>query len=83
MGVIGIFSYIGAGCQEWLSGSLITSSVMIIDGSEKTVYDFSTVITFWVGASVASMLLAMLYFYLQSRKNNNLLENDIVQTLRT
>ncbi|MEJ6122050.1 MFS transporter [Vibrio sp. 2-Bac 85] len=83
MGVIGIFSYIGAGCQEWLSGSLITSSVMIIDGSEKTVYDFSTAITFWVGASVASMLLAMLYFYLQSRKNNNLLENDIVQTLRT
>ncbi len=25
MGVIGIFSYIGAGCQEWISGVLIKS----------------------------------------------------------
>jgi OPA family sugar phosphate sensor protein UhpC-like MFS transporter len=81
MGVIGIFSYIGAGCQEWLSGSLITSSVMMIDGAEKNVYDFSTAITFWVGASITSMLLAMLYFYLQSRKNKPLSEEDIDQSL--
>ena len=68
MGVIGIFSYIGAGCQEWISGVMIKSSKVMVDGVEQTVYDFNNVITFWIGASAVSMGLASLFFYLMSRK---------------
>ncbi len=64
MGIIGIFSYIGAGCQEWISGSLIQSSEVLIDGVEKTIYDFNSVIIFWIAASVASMGLASIFFCL-------------------
>ena len=56
MGVIGIFSYIGAGVQEYVSGRLIESG-MVLAGDTRT-YDFGPVIVFWIGASVLSMLLA-------------------------
>lgn len=56
MGVIGIFSYIGAGVQEYVSGKLIEEGMVVADGIR--VYDFGPVIAFWIGASVLSMLLA-------------------------
>lgn len=56
MGVIGIFSYIGAGVQEYISGKLIQQGMVVV-GDART-YDFGPVILFWVGASVLSMLLA-------------------------
>jgi len=56
MGVIGIFSYIGAGIQEYVSGKLIQEG-MTLAGDVRS-YDFGPVIWFWVGASVLSMLLA-------------------------
>lgn len=56
MGVIGIFSYIGAGIQEYVSGRLIQQGMTVVDGVRS--YDFGPVITFWIGASVLSMLLA-------------------------
>ncbi|HRN61399.1 MAG TPA: MFS transporter [Luteimonas sp.] len=56
MGVIGIFAYIGAGVQEYVSGKLIEEGMTMVDGVR--VYDFDPVIVFWVGASVVSMLLA-------------------------
>jgi OPA family sugar phosphate sensor protein UhpC-like MFS transporter len=56
MGVIGIFSYIGAAIQEQVSGILINRN-MVVSGSNR-VYDFGPVIWFWIGASVISMLLA-------------------------
>lgn len=56
MGVIGIFSYIGAGVQEYVSGQLIQQNMTLV-GDER-VYDFGPVIWFWIGASVLSMLLA-------------------------
>ncbi len=56
MGVIGIFSYIGAGVQEYVSGKLIENGMVVADGART--YDFGPVISFWVGASVLSMLLA-------------------------
>ena len=56
MGFVGIFSYIGAGIQENVSGYLIDRNSMVVDGAR--VYDFSEVIWFWLGASVVSMLLA-------------------------
>lgn len=56
MGVIGIFSYIGAGIQEYVSGKLIQEGMTLV-GDVRS-YDFGPVIWFWVGASVLSMLLA-------------------------
>jgi OPA family sugar phosphate sensor protein UhpC-like MFS transporter len=56
MGFIGIFSYIGAGIQENVSGYLIEKGSTMVDGAR--VYDFSEVIIFWLAASVLSMLLA-------------------------
>jgi OPA family sugar phosphate sensor protein UhpC-like MFS transporter len=56
MGVIGVFSYIGAAIQENVSGILLDQhSVMV--GTDR-VYDFMPAIYFWVGSSVLSMILA-------------------------
>ncbi|KAF1693099.1 MFS transporter [Pseudoxanthomonas koreensis] len=56
MGVIGIFSYIGAAVQEQVSGSLIERGMQVVEGVRT--YDFGPVIWFWIGSSVVSMLLA-------------------------
>ncbi|HNP34781.1 MAG TPA: MFS transporter [Woeseiaceae bacterium] len=64
MGFIGIFSYIGAGLQDYISGSLIyNSEVQVIFSMGEVTptvyfYDYSTPILFWVGASVISVVLA-------------------------
>jgi OPA family sugar phosphate sensor protein UhpC-like MFS transporter len=57
-GVIGLFAYIGAGTQDWISGKLIQSGKSVVQGVE--IYDFSQAFIFWIGASIASMLLATL-----------------------
>ena len=56
MGVIGVFSYIGAAIQEQVSGLIIDNN-MVVTGADR-VYDFGPVIWFWIGSSVVSMLLA-------------------------
>lgn len=57
LGVVGIASYIGAGLQDILSGWLINSNKMVVDGVD--VYDFNMVGLFWIGASVTSSLLVL------------------------
>ncbi len=57
MGLIGIFSYIGAAIQENVSGHLIERGMTIAaDGVRH--YDFAPVTWFWLGSSIVSMLLA-------------------------
>jgi OPA family sugar phosphate sensor protein UhpC-like MFS transporter len=56
MGFIGVFSYIGAALQDQISGHLIENGVTMIDGVRH--YDFTTVLWFWVGSSVLSLILA-------------------------
>lgn len=56
MGFVGVFSYLGAGVQEQISGHLIHQGTTMVDGAKHV--DFSSAITFWVAASIASMLLA-------------------------
>ena len=56
MGVIGIFSYIGAALQEQISGFMIERGMTVV--GEVRTYDFGPVIWFWIGSSVISMLLA-------------------------
>ena len=69
MGFIGIVSYFGNAMQEWISGRLIQRGTTIeaitkLNEQGQAIvthvkhYDFSTVITFWIGASVLSVLLA-------------------------
>jgi OPA family sugar phosphate sensor protein UhpC-like MFS transporter len=56
LGLIGVFSYLGAAIQENISGALIQRGTTMVEGVRH--YDFAPAILFWVGASVASMLLA-------------------------
>jgi len=56
MGVIGVFSYIGAAVQEQVSGTLIDRGMTLVGGVRT--YDFGPAIWFWIGSSVLSMLLA-------------------------
>jgi len=56
MGFIGVFSYIGAALQDQISGHMIERGITMIDGVRH--YDFTTVIWFWVGSSVLSLILA-------------------------
>ncbi|MCK5326047.1 MAG: MFS transporter [Woeseiaceae bacterium] len=64
MGFIGIFSYVGAGMQDYISGKLIYDSeirvVFSVGEYSPTVffYDYTVPIMFWVGASVVSFVLA-------------------------
>lgn len=56
MGFIGVFSYFGAATQDLISGYLIEQGKTIVNG--VTHYDFSNAITFWIGASIVSLILA-------------------------
>ena len=56
MGFIGVFSYIGAGVQDQISGLLIEHGTTVIDGIRH--YDFSNLIVFWIGSSIVSLILA-------------------------
>ncbi len=73
MGFIGIFSYIGAGMQDYISGRLIYESevrlVFNISDATQTVYfyDYSAPILFWVGASVVSVVLAATLWKVKAR----------------
>ncbi|GHT76432.1 MFS transporter [Bacteroidia bacterium] len=63
LGVVGIASYIGAGLQDIISGTLIEKNKVatgIVDGVEQFHYDFTQVGIFWIAASVISFLLATL-----------------------
>jgi len=55
-GVIGLFSYMGAATQDWISGYLIDSGKTFI--GNKAVYNFDYAFYFWIGASILSLILA-------------------------
>lgn len=56
-GVIGLFSYMGAASQDWISGMLIEQTKTVVDG--VATYQFDYAFYFWIGASIASLLLAL------------------------
>lgn len=57
MGMIGLFSYLGAGIQEVVSGYLVDSTRLYTTGG-KAVYIFDRAFVFWGICSIASILLA-------------------------
>lgn len=56
LGMVGVFSYIGAAIQEQVSGVLIDANMHLENGAR--VYDFGPVIWFWIGCSVLASVLA-------------------------
>jgi OPA family sugar phosphate sensor protein UhpC-like MFS transporter len=56
MGLVGVFSYLGAGTQDIVSAGLIGAGTRVVSGVK--VYNFDSVILFWISTSVVSMLLA-------------------------
>ena len=56
MGLIGVFSYVGAAIQEKVSGALIERGITMVNGVRH--YDFNDAIAFWIGSSVVSLVLA-------------------------
>ncbi|OGQ93839.1 MAG: hypothetical protein A2284_14545 [Deltaproteobacteria bacterium RIFOXYA12_FULL_61_11] len=65
MGVIGIFSYLGAAVQDWISGSLIQASKTMVDGVAS--YRFDQAFIFWISASIVSMLLPLTIWNVRHR----------------
>ncbi len=57
MGLMGVFSYIGAAIQERVSGYLIQKGTAIVDGVSHV--DYHAVALFWFFASVLSLLLSV------------------------
>lgn len=68
LGVIGIASYIGAGVQDILSGSLIGDSKTMTDGIAA--YDFSSIRYFWIGAAALSFILCASLWKVKSRQSD-------------
>ena len=56
-GIIGIFSYIGAATQDWISGLLIENGKTVIQG--VTEYSFDTVFIFWIASSIIAFLIPL------------------------
>jgi len=67
LGTIGIASYIGAGIQDIVSGYLIESQKIIVNGQD--VFNFSYIRIFWVLAAIISFFL-LIIIYVKTRSKN-------------
>ena len=67
LGLVGIASYIGAGIQDIVSGTLIGENHTILNGVDS--YDFSSVSIFWLGSAVLSLICALFVWNAKSSKD--------------
>ncbi len=65
MGMIGMFSYLGASLQDWVSGKLIHAGAITVDG--HPIHDFNNAFLFWMGAAVASVVFACLLWNVKAK----------------
>jgi len=65
-GIIGLFSYMGAATQDWISGYLISAGKTVVDG--KASYNFDFAFYFWIAASVLSFILATTVWNVKPRE---------------
>jgi len=56
MGLVGMFSYLGAAVQDWVSGELIEAGKMTVDG--RTTHDFRHAFFFWLASAVVAVALS-------------------------
>lgn len=66
MGMIGMFSYLGASCQERITGKLLSAGESVVAGT--VTHDFSTARLFWIGAAVASVLFYCMIWNVKARE---------------
>ncbi|MEW5820303.1 MAG: MFS transporter [Cyanobacteriota bacterium] len=66
MGFIGIFSYLGAALQDFVSGYLIDKGASTVNN--VTTYNFEMAAYFWVGASILSLILAVCVWNAKSKE---------------
>ena len=68
MGFIGLFSYLGAAIQGWVSGSLLEAhKIATTNGAIN--YNFTPVFTFWMSAGILSLLLALTLWNVKPRED--------------
>ncbi|MBI5509556.1 MAG: MFS transporter [Deltaproteobacteria bacterium] len=65
MGFIGLWSYVGAAIQDWLSGALIEHGHR--HAGAALAYDFSTVTNVWLGAAIAAVVLSLTIWNVKAR----------------
>lgn len=75
IGIIGIASYAAAGLQDIVSGYLIEDRKSVIEVMneagemvQQTVYDFSAIRFFWIGAAALSLLLLLIIYFRQLKQ---------------
>ncbi len=56
-GIIGIFSYVGAATQDWISGILIGNGKSVTDGIAT--YNFDQAFFFWIGSAIIATLIPL------------------------
>jgi len=64
-GVIGLFSYVGAATQEWISGLLIDAGKEVVGGT--TAYNFDYAFYFWIGAATLSLAFSLSFWNVTSK----------------
>ncbi|MFA6592847.1 MAG: MFS transporter [Bacteroidales bacterium] len=74
LGIVGVASYMAAGLQDIVSGSLIDRFIVevpkVIDGVQQIekVYNFDYASYFWIGASIISFLLPILNWHRKQKE---------------
>lgn len=70
LGIVGIASYVAAGLQDIVSGTLIENGKTTIVSGTTTIaqYDFTSAGLFWIAASIISFVLAALTWNAKKRK---------------
>lgn len=65
MGLVGMFSYLGAAVQDWVSGKFIQAGTITVDG--RITHDFDHAFLFWTGAAIASMIFVSLLWNVKAK----------------
>ena len=65
MGVVGLFSYMGAAIQDAISGYLIDAGK--VGTGDSATYSFEGIYYFWVSAAILSLVLVMMLWNTQSK----------------
>ena len=67
MGFIGVFSYLGASIQDWISGTLLETNKVMVNGEIN--FNFGPAFIFWIGAGLLSLALALTLWNVKPRED--------------
>ena len=66
LGIVGIASYLAAGCQDIISGTLLDNNQ--VDG----IYNFTPALLFWIAAAIISVLLVCVVWHKANKNKHNI-----------